>query len=77
MTDVTDVLLDTRQIEMDGTEFTGILAVQSWTQGTAASILGVSIRTVNAWANGKTPIPHSVAKVLRAIDHGRVTWIPE
>jgi len=77
MTDVTDVLLDTRQIEMDAREFSDILAIQSWTQGTAARILGVSIRTVNAWANGRTPIPHSVAKVLRAVNHGRVTWIPE
>jgi hypothetical protein len=34
-------------------------------QGAAADFLGISIRTSHGYANGETPIPEAIAKLLR------------
>jgi len=76
MTKIRDIILDTNHIDMDEREFSDILAILGWSQDHAAKVIGVSIRTANAWANG-APIPAAAAKVLRVANHRRFSWIPE
>lgn len=45
-------------------QFKAALAALEITQETAAEVLGVSLRTINGYANG-APIPLATAKLLR------------
>ena len=49
---------------MNKAQFKEAIARLGLTQGQAAKALGVSIRSVNGYANGK-PIPFLVAEVIR------------
>lgn len=50
---------------MEAEEYRQALAHHGWTQGQASSLLGVSDRTGQRYANGDVPIPQLVARVLR------------
>lgn len=60
---------------MTKTEYRYILAGLCLTQGDAAAMLDLSLRTSNSYANGK-PIPETVAQCLRrnAQDHGLLDY---
>ena len=50
---------------MTPAEFQSALTKLGLTQGQAATFLGVSIRTVNGYANNQYPIPKATALLLR------------
>ncbi len=51
---------------MNKTEFNLILDELGWTQGDAAEDMGLSIRTINAYANG-AEIPKLVSNYLHVV----------
>ena len=50
---------------MNKTQFNEALLRLGLTQGQDAKALGYTITSVNAWANGRQPVPMLVAEVLR------------
>lgn len=60
---------------MKSTEFRRLLADLGLTQEQAATMLGVSLRSTNGWANGK-PIPLAVGELMRHYrDAGAPPWV--
>lgn len=57
---------------MTPNQFRKAIAAMGLSQGEAATFLGVTIRTVNGWANDATPIPEAVAKLLRVMIDKRI-----
>ena len=51
---------------MTGAEFKAALETLRWTHMRATHELGLSLRTVTRYAAGETPVPRTVAIVLRA-----------
>ena len=64
---------------MTPAEFRAALASLSLDQGQAASLLGVSLDAVNAWANGRRPASEPAARLLRLLarypDLAREVWL--
>jgi transcriptional regulator with XRE-family HTH domain len=51
---------------MTAAEFRAALAALGLSVRRAATVLGIGLRTAYAYARGERPIPHTVAKLLRA-----------
>ena len=52
---------------MTPAEFRAALQALGVTQGAAAALLGVSLDGVNAWCNGRRPVPAPVARLVRLL----------
>jgi len=58
---------------MTPTTYRETLARLGLSQARFGRALGVDKMTPNRWAMGRSPIPHSVVILLRALDAGRLT----
>lgn len=52
-------------------QYRTVIAALGLSQTSAAKFLGVSLKQSQRWANGHTPVPEAVAKLLRLmVSHG-------
>jgi hypothetical protein len=56
---------------MTAKEFDGLLEDLGWSDGTAASVLGVRVQNVSRWRRGVKAVPERIGLALR--EHAAVT----